>query len=220
MRASAILQYSGSSSIQMKSRPSSFAIFPVVPLPMNGSRMVSPGLLHDMMWSCASVSGNCAGWHLFLFDTSVFMCHTLNLCHTVEIDLCGDDIGFVVQSACRTHQCFLLLPALLFVLSFIGLNVQTFPFEKMNMYSKTCAYRVFSAHVAVKVCFSHIIVSCKLNQISFANNACLNDVPVSDHSLVSSDTTHTTNPPCFVTRKISLSTPFQTCSPHSVMFPL
>ena len=38
-----------------------FAIFPVVPLPINGSNTVSHSLLHEMMWSLASDSGNGAG---------------------------------------------------------------------------------------------------------------------------------------------------------------
>ncbi len=44
-----ISTYSGFTSIPMNLRPVSRAIFAVVPLPLNGSRTTSPGLLHDRM---------------------------------------------------------------------------------------------------------------------------------------------------------------------------
>ena len=57
----AISQYSSEISKPMYSLPVSFAIFAVVPLPVNGSSTTSPGFDHEMMWSLASASGKIAG---------------------------------------------------------------------------------------------------------------------------------------------------------------
>ena len=57
-RAVAMSKYFSTFSTPMKLRLSCFAILPVVPEPRNGSNTVSPLLLHEMMWSCASCSGN------------------------------------------------------------------------------------------------------------------------------------------------------------------
>src|SRR5574344_1342891 len=94
-----------------------------------------------------------------------------------------------------------------------------FPLLKINIYSNMFSY-LFIDPMDEQFCLFHIIVSCRLKPISLKYNACLNDVPVSLPLIVASPTTHTTTPPCFVTRYNSFAISWNFSKLHWDMLPL
>src|SRR6185437_9011817 len=73
----AISQYFSSISIPMARRPKSFAALRVVPLPMKGSRTVSPGSVHVRTWPRAIDEGIRAGCPLLGSVLAGFRIHQL-----------------------------------------------------------------------------------------------------------------------------------------------
>ena len=70
MRTCATATYFSSRSMPIQSRPSSFATAPVVPVPKNGSRTMSPGSVHASRTRYSSASGFCVGCALVPPDLS------------------------------------------------------------------------------------------------------------------------------------------------------
>src|SRR5690625_78792 len=89
------------------------------------------------------------------------------------------------------------LPACLFSRN-SPLNVFGRPFEKTNIYSNCCSYRLCVNGIGFF--FAYIIVSCSRNPSSINRKACRKLVPVSLPFTVASPTTHTTTPPSLVIR--------------------
>jgi hypothetical protein len=98
MRRQAMSKYLGSISMPMNERPSLAHATPVVPLPRNGSRTVSPSSVHVVMWSDAKLCGIGAGCPavspLYGFATT----HQFRRSPSVGI-LCPCP-GFVLPSRC------------------------------------------------------------------------------------------------------------------------
>src|SRR5690625_910010 len=211
MRLHAMSKYVGSSSMPINLRPLSKAILPVVPLPMNGSKTVSPSFDQLMIWSCANFSGKTAGCFVLLVLAGVIfqMLYLAPYSLTFLPILLPLDLTFfpllVIPPPPTTH------PAYLFFLSQMRFADFLNPLEKTNIYSKAWMY-LFLCWKGEHFC--QIIVSCSRNPHSLAQSACLNDVPVSLPLIVAYPTTHTTTPPSLVTRYKSLIAAFQTCSPQ------
>ena len=158
MRFVAISQYSFDISMPMKLRFANIAILPVVPLPTNGSKTVSPSLLHVLMWSSANCSGNGAGCSVL----------SLKLVTYFHIFVLGEKSGtslfnFPLKSFHPPHKL---------CLSQIKLCVFGLPLLKTNIYSKICVYLFDFAFAGyVLLFFSKIMVSCSLNPASMKVNA-------------------------------------------------
>jgi hypothetical protein len=124
-----ISKYSFSFSIHIHFLLFNSAIFQVVKLQANGSNTVSHSLLHDNIWSSASFSGNTAGCKLLLLVINLHILYLIQ--YSVFIFL---SLSFLLQSFCVTvfFPQLHILPASIFFLSTIGLNV--LGFHLLNTY--------------------------------------------------------------------------------------